>query len=151
MTISEEKVNGCGKYEIDAIFNLFDRDRNGVIDIEDLKITLHSTRHYATYDELNDIIKDISKNGKDFIEYDDFEKFAENQLEDCRDDLVRDAFQVFDCDQDGYINKNDLRKLITNFLSSPTEEELNDLLEEADRNGDGQIDFEDFVNAIKAQ
>ncbi|CAK8691369.1 neo-calmodulin-like [Clavelina lepadiformis] len=134
--------------EIDALFRLFDQKQIGVVGIEELRAIFHSTKHYATNSELNAIIKEINKNGNDVITVQDFQEYAQMELERCPDDVIRNAFEVFDSDGDGYISKEDLRNLISNLLSPPTDEELNHLLDEADRKAEGRIDFEDFVNAL---
>ncbi|CAK8674665.1 unnamed protein product [Clavelina lepadiformis] len=147
-TTSIEKKLHRPEVEIDGIFQFFDRDQNGVVDIEDLKTILHLTQNYASDSEVNNIVKDINKNGNDFIGFDDFQDFSKAELEGCPENALRDAFKIFDADEDGFIGKNDLRNLVTVLLFPPSEEDLENLMEEADRKGDGRIDFEDFVLAI---
>lgn len=52
-----------------------------------------------------------------------------------------------DCDKDGYINSVDLRKHASKV--GLTSADVQDMIQEADRNGDGKIDKEEFIATIK--
>ncbi|CAN1271911.1 unnamed protein product [Linum perenne] len=60
----------------------------------------------------------------------------------------RDAFRVFDKDQDGFISPNELRHVMVNFGERVTDEELEQMVKEADVDGDGLINFEEFVKVM---
>ena len=51
-------------------------------------------------------------------------------------------YQVFDADGDGFISGPELRHVMANLGEKLTEKEVNDMLREADINGDGKIDFD---------
>ena len=62
------------------------------------------------------------------------------------------AFSSFDQDSDGYICPEDMRHLVKLF--SPTklykdDKYLRDLIERMDRNNDGMIAYEEFVQTLK--
>ena len=56
------------------------------------------TQHYASDSEVNNIVKDINKNGNDFIGFDDFQDFSKAELEGCPENVLRDAFKVSEID-----------------------------------------------------
>ena len=65
---------------------------------------------------------------------------------------IREAFRVFDKDGNGFISAAELRHVMTNLGEKLTEEEVGQLIGEVDTNGDGQVDYEEFVtmmNSIK--
>ena len=62
-----------------------------------------------------------------------------------REDEVRQAFQVFDKDGNGYITQDELAVVMTNLGEKLNQNELNLMMKEADTNGDGRIDYEEFV------
>ena len=45
---------------------------------------------------------------------------------------LRDAFKVFDQDQDGFIGANDLREIMTNLGEKVTDEDIDEMIREAD-------------------
>lgn len=54
-------------------------------------------------------------------------------------DEIRNAFDVFDKDGDGYIDAQELREIMHSLGEEMNEDELNEMLNQADKNGDGKI------------
>ena len=54
-------------------------------------------------------------------------------------------FQVFDADGDGFITREELRKVMENIGEKLTEQDLTDMMIEADTNGDGLVDYQEFA------
>ena len=67
-----------------------------------------------------------------------------------RDSLhdVKLAFSVFDVDGDGTISKAELKHAMCHSGNRISEAEFEDLFAETDTNGDGEIDFEEFVSML---
>ncbi|SBS82253.1 calcium-dependent protein kinase 1 [Plasmodium malariae] len=62
------------------------------------------------------------------------------------EERLRDAFNLFDTDKSGKITREELANLFG--LTSISEKLWNDVLEEADKNKDSMIDFEEFVSMM---
>lgn len=65
------------------------------------------------------------------------------------EEILRKAFEFYDEDKNGYITKEELHKV---FGSNCNDEQLNDIMKEADLNGDNEISFAEFkkmMNFIK--
>ncbi|GFQ04479.1 calmodulin [Phtheirospermum japonicum] len=58
---------------------------------------------------------------------------------------LNEAFRVFDKDQNGFISVAELCHVMTNLGEKLTDEEVNEMIREADVDGDGQINYEEFV------
>lgn len=56
-------------------------------------------------------------------------------------DELRDAFRIFDKDGNGMINAGELRHVLTNLGEKLTDEEVDEMIREADLNGDNQINY----------
>ena len=54
---------------------------------------------------------------------------------------IQDAFKQFDKGGNGRISMKELRRMMGELGERLTDEELDDMMREADLNGDGQIDF----------
>ena len=61
---------------------------------------------------------------------------------------IREAFKVFDKDCNGYISANELKHIMTNLGEKLTEEEINEMMLEADKDGDGQIGYDGRENFV---
>jgi calmodulin len=59
-----------------------------------------------------------------------------------------DDGQVFDKDNDGYISAAELRHVLTNIGEKLSDEEVDEMIREADIDGDGQINYEEFVKMM---
>ncbi|CAF4225763.1 unnamed protein product [Rotaria sp. Silwood2] len=55
---------------------------------------------------------------------------------------LREAFRLFDRDNSGYITINELKEVMLNMGEKLNQEELEDMMREADVNKDGKLDYE---------
>lgn len=100
-------------------------------------------RTITIFRNLKQYLFDIIGNGKL-----DFEGFVEMMAQDSTlvvaksEDEVKTAFQYIDQNADGFITVEELKGRFSHYLS---DEEAARLIKEADKNGDGMIDFEGKV------
>ena len=60
------------------------------------------------------------------------------------------AFRVFDKDGSGYVSSSELKMVMSKLGVDFTDDELNEMVLEADIDGDGQVCFEEFYNMMTA-
>ncbi|KAK2071519.1 hypothetical protein P8C59_005935 [Phyllachora maydis] len=131
------------------VFALFDKDKSGDITAEELGTVMRSLGINASASELQDMVNEVDtdKNGK--ISFDEFLALMSIKAKDQdTEQELRNAFNVFDKDGSGTISAEELR-LVLKTLKTPGEkdvddDEINDMIKQADVNGDGTIDFEEF-------
>ena len=61
---------------------------------------------------------------------------------------IKRAFDKVDTDKDGSINKKELKKILKGLGEAFTDEAVDDMVKIADVNGDGKIQFDEFLQAI---
>ena len=58
---------------------------------------------------------------------------------------LAEAFKVFDREGNGYITSQELKHVMLKVADELTEEEVDAMIKQADVNGDGQIEYEEFI------
>lgn len=62
---------------------------------------------------------------------------------------LRSAFELFDADGNGFIDRQEIKTALKVLGEELSEEEIQDILEEADLNKDGRLDFFEFCRVIR--
>ena len=101
-------------------------------------------------EEVKRIIADIDREGRGVIEFQDFldvmtVKMAER---DPREEILK-AFRLFDDDNSGKISLRNLKRVARELGETMTDDELQEMIDEADRDGDGEIGEEEFIRIMK--
>ena len=60
----------------------------------------------------------------------------------------REIFNLVDLDKGGTISKDELKQLMHTLGLRPSQEELNAMVDEIDADGNGEIDFDEFVTVM---
>lgn len=55
---------------------------------------------------------------------------------------IQEAFKIFDKDGNGFITAQEMREVILGFDETMTQAEVDEMVAEADLDGDGQLDYE---------
>src|SRR5437588_7588003 len=63
---------------------------------------------------------------------------------------IREAFKVFDRDNNGFISAAELRHVMTSIGEKLTDEEVAEMIREADQDGDGKIDCASLSVPVQA-
>ena len=60
---------------------------------------------------------------------------------------LRKAFDVMDENKDGQVTKDELKKLLSGLGEEVTDEIVDEMINIADTDGDGKVNFEEFCKA----
>lgn len=127
-------------------FQMFDKDGNGQIDNKELMILMQAIGQNPSKAEVEDMIHEVDSDGNGTIDFDEFIFLMEKYGKDVKvEEQLRAAFVVFDKDKDGFISAEELKKVMMNLGEKMSEDEVADMIAEADLDGDGVIDYEEFI------
>ena len=101
--------------------------------------------------EVADMINDVDVNGDGEIDFDEFITMMAKRMSESgssQDAELREAFKVFDKDGDGFITSTELKLVMKQLGEDLTDEQLADMMKEADSNSDGRIDFPEFCKMM---
>eukprot|EP00092_Neocalanus_flemingeri_P067053 GFUD01081778.1.p1 GENE.GFUD01081778.1~~GFUD01081778.1.p1 ORF type:complete len:149 (-),score=57.02 GFUD01081778.1:133-579(-) len=127
-------------------FKKFDINSDGKLSSGELMPALQSLGFDPTNDDIKRIMDAADNDGDGMIEYESGEFVALlDELEDEPYDKVLEAFKFLDKNGDGQISADELRQLVTTHGSPMSEGDADKLIARADLNGDGFIDYLEFV------
>ena len=126
--------------EIKECFDLFDADKTGEIDPNELKNCMNCLGLSGKSDTINKMLEDIdiNKDGKiDFSEFLDL-MTAKMTERDSKDDIKK-VFKLFDSEGKGFIDISCLRRVAKELGENMDENELNEMIDRADTDNDGAL------------
>ena len=126
-------------------FQKIDVNGDGMLTLEELKNAINQNPEVHVMN-IEQIFKTIDTDNSGVINYTEFLAASIDKRIYLQEDKLRDAFKLFDEDKSGKISKSEISKVLK-FKKSGTE--MTKLFEKYDLNGDGEIDFEEFLNMMK--
>ncbi|XP_046556529.1 neo-calmodulin-like [Haliotis rubra] len=132
-------------------FQMFDKDNDGTISLHELGSVLRSLNYNPTQKHVSEAAKRLDRDGNGKCDFEDFRSFMKEtkqslpHKEDFQDVMLR-AFKTFDRDGNKFIDRKEIQGVLTSLGECLSEAELDYMMKYADLNGDGKIDYEEFVN-----
>jgi len=144
--LSEEKLA-----EFKEAFQLFDKDGNGKITVDELGTVMRALGNNPTEAELQDLINEVDVNSNGTIEFAEFSTMMANKINDVNseEDLLA-SFKVFDKDGNGFISAAELKHIMLNLGEKLNDEECDEMIKEADVDGDGMVNYSEFVRMMSS-
>ena len=129
--------------EFKEAVSLFDKDGDGTVTTKELGTVMRSLGQNPTEAELQDMINEVDADGNGTIDFPEFLSLMARKMKDTdtEEELI-EAFKVFDRDGNGFISAAELRHVMTNLGEKLTDEEVHDMIREADVDGYGQSNYE---------
>ncbi|AAZ12879.1 centrin, putative [Trypanosoma equiperdum] len=153
------------RQEIKEAFDLFDTDGSGTIDVKELKVAMRALGFEPRKDEVRRLIASTMEERGDpapvkpgtapgadnhvigFAEFVDLMARKMNER-DSREEMLK-AFHLFDDDKTGKITFKNLKRVAQELGENMTDSEIQEMIDEADRDGDGEVSEEEFLRIMK--
>merc|ERR1711927_132862 len=142
---SAKKKGGLSEEQLDEIreaFNLFDGDQSGAIDVRELKAAMRALGFEVKNEELKKMVSDVDNDGNGTIEFAEF-------LEMMTGKMGEKVFKLFDDDNTNKISFRNLARVAEELGENIDDGELQDMINQADRDGDGEINIDEFYRIMK--
>ncbi|KAI8222067.1 hypothetical protein K4K54_007194 [Colletotrichum sp. SAR 10_86] len=144
--LTEEQVK-----DYKAVFS--DRDNTGGIDAEEFRIAMKSLGLNPSIEEVKELMREVDPKGKGDISLDEFLDLmseapaTSSKAADPNRELTA-AFKVFDKDNSGSVSPSELRQVLLSLGQRATDEEIEEMIRHADLDGNGSIDYQEFVQLM---
>ncbi|KFO27794.1 Centrin-3 [Fukomys damarensis] len=134
------------KQEIKDAFELFDTDKDEAIDYHELKVAMRALGFDVKKADVLKILKDYDREATGKITFEDFNEVVTDWIleRDPHEEILK-AFKLFDDDDSGKISLRNLRRVARELGENMSDEELRAMIEEFDKDGDGEINQEEFI------
>merc|ERR1719231_562094 len=140
------------KREIAEAFALFDTDGSGAIDAKELKVAMQALGFEPSNDEIAKMMSDIDVDGNATVELEEFIEMLEGKMSD-KDPVeeVKKAFKLYDDDNTGKITFRNMQRIAKELGENMSDADLQDVIDECDRDGDGGINESEFLRIMERQ
>jgi len=144
--LTEEQVE-----EVREAFEMFDIDHSGAIDVRELKAAIRALGMDVSADELKKMVSDVDKDGNGTIEFPEFlGMMTAKMAQTASEEEMAKCFKLFDHDATGMITLKNLfhaRSILG--MDDVSDDQLENMLKQADRTGRGAISLADFIRLMR--
>ncbi|KAI0526776.1 hypothetical protein KFK09_002367 [Dendrobium nobile] len=144
--LTEEEVS-----EFRDAFCLLDKEGDGgCITMEEMIAIMKSIGRSSPNIEFTDIINHIDFDFRGNFDLTELFNLTTEIVEEInKEDELKEVFKVFDRDQKGFISATELKNVLISLGEKLTDEEAEQMIKEADFDGDGKVNYDDFVQTMK--
>ncbi|XP_034485455.1 calmodulin [Drosophila innubila] len=144
--IREHTLTAEQEQDLKEAFSLFDTNNQGYIPMKQLKDIMHAVAHNPPEHELQEYYNEYDPNNSDELYLSDFLHLMSVRYKDMTpEDEVILAFRVFDRDDNGYIHETEFRNIMSTMGDDMDEDDVDQILLDANSNTEGNIIYRDFV------
>merc|ERR1712086_1172279 len=152
MSRREKKQEPAIKPEqMEEAFDLFDIDGSGFIDAKELGTAMRALGlDNNGPDEVRKMIEDIDKDGSGTIDHDEFLLMMSAKIEnsDSKEAMAK-LFALFDDDGTGGITYANIKRVAADLGENMTDEDLQEMFDEGDKDGDGIVSLDEFMAILE--
>ncbi|KAK4343307.1 hypothetical protein RND71_036401 [Anisodus tanguticus] len=161
--MDEKKVkssNNYNKVALRSIFSTFDKNNDGYITKQELKLSLKNIGIVMEDIDIVDMVEKVDSNKDGLIDLDEFYELCHTSLgiEEVNEGVMnqeevakrekdlKEAFDVFDHDKDGLITQEELSKILSSLGMKEGKklDHCKEMIKKVDVDGDGMVNFEEF-------
>eukprot|EP00429_Kryptoperidinium_foliaceum_P128488 CAMPEP_0176282956 /NCGR_PEP_ID=MMETSP0121_2-20121125/51067_1 /TAXON_ID=160619 /ORGANISM="Kryptoperidinium foliaceum, Strain CCMP 1326" /LENGTH=495 /DNA_ID=CAMNT_0017623317 /DNA_START=48 /DNA_END=1535 /DNA_ORIENTATION=- len=132
-------------------FMALDGNGDGLLTAAEMREGLAKAGLEEIPSDLQQILEDVDSDGSGVIDYTEFLAATLDKRSYIQEDVCWSAFRLFDKNGDGKISQDELKAVLDNdeVQSVAGMQTIAELMKEIDNNGDGVIDFDEFMEMMR--
>ena len=143
LSASQEEI-----LDLNKLFKAFDEDNDGQIDYKEFEQGIMRLNSKGIKkEEIQSMFDEIDSDNNKKIDYTEFIAATLQKNVFLKKEKLFDAFSALDTDKNGKIAKDDLMGVLK--LQPQHDKFVTELIKSADKNGDGYIDYKEFVEMME--
>ena len=139
----------------DEIFDMWDVDGDNMVGANEIRQILKSMGREASNEEIMSFLKIADKNNSGSIEKNNFMKALEETFSISEEgkNEVCNSFKIFDVREDGKISINNLKNILLKYGKENefNENDINEIIQIADPDKTGFVNYQEFIENWKFQ
>jgi len=141
------KVTDAELDQFKETFMMFDKDGDGTVSTKELGAVMRSLGNNPTMEELEELIEDADRDGSGSVDFQEFvELMIKREAEKETQEDLKQVFRVFDKDGNGFVSTSEIKFVLSKIGVNFSDDELQEMVQEADIDGDQHVSFEEFSN-----
>lgn len=140
-------LNASTVDDLKASFKKMDTNNDGQVSYEEFEAQMIKCGHKK--DQIQEMFKNVDVDDDHSISYDELMLTVTNEMLSSRDERLWEAFCEMDEDDDGVLTAEELKNAMSKHGVNMTES-AKELIQQADTDGDGTVDWEEFMKALSS-
>jgi len=144
-----------GESQIKALrdtFMMLDSNGDGLLTANEMKSGLMKAGLKEIPPDLQQILEEVDADGSGMIDYTEFLAATLDKKVYMCEDTCWQAFRVFDLNNDGRISKEEIMNVLNDGdVQNAAAKDMAEIMQEIDQNGDGEIDFNEFMSMMRGE
>lgn len=141
--ISSQVITSQVTKDIRELFKVLDTNGDGKLSKEEMIEGFTKAADIENVEEYIDkVMNEVDTDGNGFIDYNEFLKASIHESVIFSKANMRKAFDMLDLDRSGKISSTELQQIFS--IGNLNNKLWKDIIKQADKNSDGEIDFEEF-------
>ncbi|CAH8595118.1 unnamed protein product [Heterobilharzia americana] len=134
------------KRDLLEAFKLLDKEGSGLIKGREIKVALRALGFDPTAADIRQMTLQYDPENKGLIDFKGFMEIMTSKMTEKseKSDLIK-AFRICDDDDSGKLTLPKLKRAAQLLGEDITDEELQEMIDEADKDGDGEVSEEEFL------